>query len=109
MILFIRFYRTLLSIFGILLLPLTKTNLSSGHHRTASESSSFDSSTDLDHVAIEESSFERNSATGASERFHRISQQHRFNIKHEKPIDLLRKVCGNDICADCYGRNNKYY
>ncbi|PKU66325.1 ADP-ribosylation factor GTPase-activating protein AGD3 isoform X1 [Dendrobium catenatum] len=80
---------------------LLTSPMSSGHHRTASESSSFDSSTDLDHVAIEESSFERNSATGASERFHRISQQHRFNIKHEKPIDLLRKVCGNDVCADC--------
>jgi Arf-GAP with coiled-coil, ANK repeat and PH domain-containing protein len=22
-------------------------------------------------------------------------------LKHEKPIDVLRKVCGNDICADC--------
>lgn len=75
--------------------------MSSGHHRTASESSSFDSSTDLDHVAIEESSFERNCAAGASDRFSRSSQLHRFNIKHEKPIDLLRKVCGNDVCADC--------
>lgn len=22
-------------------------------------------------------------------------------LKHEKPIDVLRKVCGNDTCADC--------
>ncbi|XP_020594986.1 ADP-ribosylation factor GTPase-activating protein AGD3-like [Phalaenopsis equestris] len=73
---------------------LLTSPMSSGHHHTASESSSFDSSTDLDHVAIEESLFERNCGTGAS-------QQHRFNIKHEKPIDLLRKVSGNDVCADC--------
>lgn len=73
---------------------------SSGHHRTASESSSFDSSSDLDHLATEDSSFERNCAIGVSERFPR-SSQHRFSIKHEKPIDLLRKVSGNDVCADC--------
>lgn len=76
--------------------------MSSGHHHPASESSSFDSSTDLDHVAIEESCFERNCASGASERFPRsLQQHHRFNLKHEKPFDLLRKVSGNDVCADC--------
>ncbi|KAG0488230.1 hypothetical protein HPP92_007041 [Vanilla planifolia] len=73
---------------------------SSGHHRTASESSSFDSSSELDHLSIEESSLERNFAVGTSDRSSRTSQQ-RFNVKHEKPLDLLRKVCGNDICADC--------
>ncbi|KAK8936575.1 ADP-ribosylation factor GTPase-activating protein AGD3 [Platanthera zijinensis] len=73
---------------------------SSAHHRTASESSSFDSSSDLDHMATEEYSLERNCASGVSERFSR-SSQHRFSVKHEKPIDLLRKVCGNGVCADC--------
>uniref|UniRef100_A0A1D1Y315 ADP-ribosylation factor GTPase-activating protein AGD3 n=1 Tax=Anthurium amnicola TaxID=1678845 RepID=A0A1D1Y315_9ARAE len=74
---------------------------SSGHHRAASESSSFGSSSDLDHSTIEESSLERNTMTGHIERSLRSSQQHRYNVKHEKPIDLLRKVTGNDICADC--------
>ncbi|KAI4343552.1 hypothetical protein L6164_010888 [Bauhinia variegata] len=28
-------------------------------------------------------------------------QCHRQNVKSEKPIDVLRRVCGNDKCADC--------
>ncbi|KAJ0969263.1 hypothetical protein J5N97_022140 [Dioscorea zingiberensis] len=72
----------------------------SGHHRTASESSSFGSSSDLDHL-VEESSVERNFVAGLSDRSVRNSQQHRFHAKHDKPIDVLRKVPGNDICADC--------
>ncbi|PKA55278.1 ADP-ribosylation factor GTPase-activating protein AGD3 [Apostasia shenzhenica] len=74
---------------------------SSGHHHTASESSSFGSSSDLEHLPIEESSLERNCATGPSERYSRSLQQYRLNTKHEKPMDILRKVCGNDFCADC--------
>ncbi|KAH7664017.1 Arf-GAP with coiled-coil ANK repeat and PH domain-containing protein [Dioscorea alata] len=73
---------------------------SSGHHRAASESSSFGSSSDLDHL-VEEPSVERNFAAGQSDRSVRSSQQHRFHSKHDKPIDVLRKVSGNDICADC--------
>lgn len=72
---------------------------SSGHNCAASESS-FGSSSDLDH-SVEESSVERNLISGNYERTARSSQQHRFNAKHEKPIDVLRKVCGNDVCADC--------
>lgn len=29
------------------------------------------------------------------------SQQHHNSVKSEKPIDILRRVCGNDKCADC--------
>ncbi|WOK96651.1 ADP-ribosylation factor GTPase-activating protein AGD3-like isoform X1 [Canna indica] len=74
---------------------------SGGHNRAASESSSFDSSTDLDQLANEESSMEKSNFAGHFDRSSRSSQQYRFNSKHEKPIDVLRKVCGNDICADC--------
>lgn len=28
-------------------------------------------------------------------------QLHKQSLKGEKPIDVLRKVCGNDKCADC--------
>ncbi|MQL96056.1 hypothetical protein Taro_028720 [Colocasia esculenta] len=70
---------------------------SSGHHRAASESSSFSSSCDLDHSTMEEGSLERKAISG---HVVRSSQQHRY-VKLEKPIDLLRKVTGNDICADC--------
>lgn len=72
--------------------------MSSGHYRAASESSF--SSSDPD-PSIEESSLERNPVTGNLERSGRSSQQHRLNTRHEKPIDVLRKVCGNDVCADC--------
>ncbi|PSS27009.1 ADP-ribosylation factor GTPase-activating protein [Actinidia chinensis var. chinensis] len=69
------------------------------HHRSASESSSFESS-DFDHATVEEFSSER-LASGYHERTSRSSQQHRSCTKSEKPIDVLRKVCGNDKCADC--------
>ncbi|XP_077250439.1 ADP-ribosylation factor GTPase-activating protein AGD3-like [Tasmannia lanceolata] len=72
----------------------------SNHQRTASESSSFGSS-DFDHSAFEENTSERNLIAGHHERSSRSSQQHRFSVKHEKPIDVLRRVCGNDRCADC--------
>ncbi|KAH7653699.1 Arf-GAP with coiled-coil ANK repeat and PH domain-containing protein [Dioscorea alata] len=76
------------------------TSPSSDHQQVASESSSFSSSTDFDHFT-EESSLERHFIAGQLDRSARSSQQHRFNIKHEKPIDVLRRVHGNDICADC--------
>ncbi|EHA8589784.1 putative ADP-ribosylation factor GTPase-activating protein AGD3 [Cocos nucifera] len=73
---------------------------SSGHHRAASGSSSVGSSSDFDHLN-EEPSMDKNFMSGHVERASRSSQQHRSNAKHEKPIDVLRKVCGNDTCADC--------
>uniref|UniRef100_A0A1D1YFF0 ADP-ribosylation factor GTPase-activating protein AGD3 n=1 Tax=Anthurium amnicola TaxID=1678845 RepID=A0A1D1YFF0_9ARAE len=81
-------------------LPASPTG--SGHHYLAtSETSSLGSSPDLQHSAIEESSLERNVVTRQLERSLRSSQQHRYNVKHEKPIELLQKVTGNDVCADC--------
>ena len=72
-----------------------------GHHRAASESSSLGSSSDLDQLANEDASLEKSSVSGHFDRCIRSSQHYRFNSKHEKPIDVLRKVCGNDECADC--------
>nr|XP_023877760.1 ADP-ribosylation factor GTPase-activating protein AGD1-like isoform X1 [Quercus suber] len=31
----------------------------------------------------------------------RSLQQYKYSMRKEKPIDLLRRVCGNDKCADC--------
>ncbi|XP_052185098.1 ADP-ribosylation factor GTPase-activating protein AGD3 [Diospyros lotus] len=70
-----------------------------GHHRSASESSSFESS-DFDHAAVEDYTSEK-FGSGHHERTSRSSQQQRPCVKIEKPIDMLRKVCGNDRCADC--------
>ncbi|KAK3018170.1 hypothetical protein RJ639_003840 [Escallonia herrerae] len=69
------------------------------HHRSASESSSFESS-DFDHAAIEEYTMDR-LASAHHERPARISQHQRPGLKIEKPIEMLRRVCGNEKCADC--------
>ncbi|CDP18978.1 unnamed protein product [Coffea canephora] len=78
---------------------LPASPMGSGHHRSASESSSFESS-DFDHAAAEDYASER-LASVHLERPFRNSQQPRSCVKSEKPIDVLRKVCGNDKCADC--------
>ncbi|KAF3791070.1 ADP-ribosylation factor GTPase-activating protein [Nymphaea thermarum] len=82
-------------------LRLPASPMSSGHQRTASESSSLGSSSDIDHAIIEDYTSERNLITGNHERSGRSMQQHRSSVKHEKPIEVLRRVDGNDKCADC--------
>ncbi|PON54804.1 Arf GTPase activating protein [Parasponia andersonii] len=77
---------------------LPASPMGSSHHRSTSESSSFESS-DFDHTAVEELMLEKSSAH--VERPLRSSLQQRSCIKNEKPIDVLRRVCGNDKCADC--------
>ncbi|MED6106048.1 ADP-ribosylation factor GTPase-activating protein agd3 [Stylosanthes scabra] len=79
---------------------LPASPMGSAHNRSTSESSSFESS-DFDHTAIEEFAAERNPAASNVDRTSRSLQQQRSGIKSEKPIDVLRKVCGNDRCADC--------
>ncbi|XP_022725757.1 ADP-ribosylation factor GTPase-activating protein AGD3-like isoform X1 [Durio zibethinus] len=79
---------------------LSASPIGSGHHRSASESSSFESS-DFDHTALEEYTSERNLVSAHNERQSRASQHQRSCLKHEKPIDVLQRVCGNDKCADC--------
>ncbi|KAL6011750.1 hypothetical protein ACLOJK_002215 [Asimina triloba] len=79
-------------------LPASPT--SSGHVRSVSKSSSFGSS-DMDPAISEECTSTKKFIAKTHERPTRSSQQHRFNVKQEKPMDLLRKVSGNDRCADC--------
>ncbi|GAB2214064.1 hypothetical protein Droror1_Dr00018398 [Drosera rotundifolia] len=68
--------------------------------RSASESSSFESS-DLDHGVIEECTSERSLSAMHHERILRNSLHQRSFARSEKPMDLLRKVSGNNKCADC--------
>ncbi|XP_009359883.2 ADP-ribosylation factor GTPase-activating protein AGD3 [Pyrus x bretschneideri] len=70
------------------------------HRHSASESSSFESS-DFDHTGVEELVSERSLTSANSERPLRSSQHQRSSLKTEKTIDMLRRVCGNDKCADC--------
>ncbi|XWS39416.1 hypothetical protein CRYUN_Cryun18bG0052600 [Craigia yunnanensis] len=79
---------------------LSASPMGSGHHQSASDSSSFESS-DFDHTAVEEYTSERNLVSAHNERQSRASQHQRSCIKNEKPIVVLRRVCGNDKCADC--------
>jgi hypothetical protein len=74
----------------------------SSHHRTASESSSFSSSIELEHSISEGRMLEKNSRSSYFENSSRTTQHHQTSMmKPDKPIDLLRKVDGNNNCADC--------
>lgn len=79
---------------------LSRSPMDSGHQRTASESSSLSSSSDFDHPASEDSATSRSQFVSRRERplrglFGSPSEP------QERPIDLLRRVPGNDVCADC--------
>ncbi|XP_006343185.1 ADP-ribosylation factor GTPase-activating protein AGD3 isoform X1 [Solanum tuberosum] len=78
---------------------LTASPMGSGHHRSASESSSFESS-DFDPPAVEDHPSDR-LISAHHDRPFRNSQQLRSAPKTEQPIATLRRVCGNDRCADC--------
>lgn len=75
--------------------------MSSGHHRTASESSSLCSSSDFDHTIHDENGVQRCSAAGFCDHSGRGLHGCRTHGKQESPLELLRKVPGNDVCADC--------
>ncbi|KAL5979450.1 ADP-ribosylation factor GTPase-activating protein agd3 [Asimina triloba] len=70
------------------------------HLRTASESSSLASS-EFDPSAVDDCMPERSFTSGPHEHLVRSSQLHRHSIKHEKPIEVLQRVEGNDRCSDC--------
>ncbi|CAA0815514.1 ADP-ribosylation factor GTPase-activating protein AGD3 [Striga hermonthica] len=78
---------------------LPASPMGSGHHRSTSESSSFESA-DFDHGLVEDYTSDRYPSLHL-DRSIRNSQQQRGGPKIEKPIDVLRKVCGNEKCADC--------
>ncbi|XP_049932042.1 ADP-ribosylation factor GTPase-activating protein AGD3-like isoform X11 [Nymphaea colorata] len=82
-------------------LGLPSSPMGSGHRHTASESSSLEISSDADEAALGNSTSDRNLITGNHEHSTRSIQQHRSSMKHEKPIEVLRRVDGNDKCADC--------
>ncbi|KAK9278418.1 hypothetical protein L1049_027983 [Liquidambar formosana] len=79
---------------------LSASPLGSGDHFSASESSSLGSFSDLYQTAIEEHTSE-NTAPRNHVPASRSLQQQQHSVKSEKPIDVLRRVHGNDKCADC--------
>ncbi|XP_071707437.1 ADP-ribosylation factor GTPase-activating protein AGD3 [Rutidosis leptorrhynchoides] len=76
---------------------LSGSPMGSSHHRSASDSSSFESSDYDHHTAIEEYSSERLTYPNPG----RLSRNSHQLQPGPKPIDVLRRVCGNDKCADC--------
>ncbi|KAF6171143.1 hypothetical protein GIB67_012217 [Kingdonia uniflora] len=84
---------------------LPASPIGSCHYLSASETSSFESSYNFDHSESEEYTSKRNLLTGHYGRLARVSQQHHLSLKLEKPIDVLRRVCGNNTCADCGAPN----
>ncbi|CAI9786858.1 unnamed protein product [Fraxinus pennsylvanica] len=66
----------------------------------ASESSSL-GSPDHDQRTIEEYTPEKEISSRNIIRSSRSSQQLHYNMKNEKPVDILQRLPGNDKCADC--------
>jgi len=71
----------------------------SGHDRSTSDGSSFASSVEFEPSVIDDLVLDKNSGNGQHDV--RGTHHHRTSMKPEKPIDLLRKVDGNNMCADC--------
>ncbi|KAE9611649.1 putative Arf GTPase activating protein [Lupinus albus] len=74
--------------------------MGNGYHRSASENSYFRRS-GFDHFAADECAVDRRLATAHMERPTRSLLQQQSCTKNEKTIDMLRRVSGNDKCADC--------
>jgi Arf-GAP/coiled-coil/ANK repeat/PH domain-containing protein len=74
---------------------LSSSPMGSGDHHSVSESGSFIDSPDQ--TEIEEFTFD----TGSHLHPTRSLRRQDYTIKIEKPIDMLRRVPGNDRCADC--------
>ncbi|ONM03407.1 Discolored-paralog2 [Zea mays] len=72
----------------------------SGHDRSTSDGSSFTSSVEFEPSVIDDLVLEKYSGNGQHDVI-RGTHHHRTSMKPEKPIDLLRKVDGNNMCADC--------
>ncbi|KAB5525214.1 hypothetical protein DKX38_022963 [Salix brachista] len=74
---------------------LSSSPMGSGDHHSVSESGSFLDSPDQ--TEIEEFTFDTESHLHST----RSLRRQDYSIKIEKPIDVLRRVPGNDKCADC--------
>ncbi|XP_057988605.1 ADP-ribosylation factor GTPase-activating protein AGD1 isoform X2 [Hevea brasiliensis] len=71
-----------------------------GDNHSVSDSSSLADCHDIDQTEIEE--FTSNNMTTRSHlHSSKNSQQQECGVRSEKPIDVLRRVPGNDKCADC--------
>ena len=84
----------------ILCQRLSGSSTGSSDQQPANQSCSPGSSSHLDQTVIEEHA-SKNLTSGNYARASRSLQQRKCSGKNEKPIDVLRRVRGNDKCADC--------
>ncbi|XP_050376318.1 ADP-ribosylation factor GTPase-activating protein AGD3-like isoform X2 [Argentina anserina] len=75
---------------------LSTSHMSGDDHFSASDSCSLESYPDVDQADHSPRIFTNNYL-----RAHKSLQPHKTSVKTEKPIEILRRVCGNDKCADC--------
>eukprot|EP00246_Nothoceros_aenigmaticus_P000288 TRINITY_DN1043_c0_g2_i1.p1 TRINITY_DN1043_c0_g2~~TRINITY_DN1043_c0_g2_i1.p1 ORF type:complete len:698 (+),score=132.22 TRINITY_DN1043_c0_g2_i1:243-2336(+) len=74
-----------------------RSPLMGSHQRTASESSSVGS--DFDHITMDDKS--HYSAPRRDQSSRGMQLTYPGQEFHERPLDILRHVVGNDLCADC--------
>ncbi|KAJ9676513.1 hypothetical protein PVL29_021839 [Vitis rotundifolia] len=79
---------------------LSGSSTGSSDQQPANQSGSPGSSSHLDQTVIEEHA-SKNLTSGNYARASRSLQRRKCSGKNEKPIDALRRVLGNDKCADC--------
>ncbi|XP_048334213.2 ADP-ribosylation factor GTPase-activating protein AGD3-like isoform X3 [Ziziphus jujuba] len=75
---------------------LSASSLESDGYAIASKRTSLDNPSDVERTTSCKRFTDRNGLEASIS-----SQQHHNSVKSEKPIDILRRVCGNDKCADC--------
>eukprot|EP00249_Psilotum_nudum_P019302 c27186_g1_i1 orf=520-3096(-) len=78
---------------------LSMSHMGSDHQHTASESSSWSGFSDFDHAFSEDPAAGRSVGTRQERPVHGLSGS--VPEQQEWPINVLRKVPGNDVCADC--------
>ncbi|MCO5606054.1 hypothetical protein L7F22_060241 [Adiantum nelumboides] len=80
---------------------LPHSPLRSSHQRTGSESSSLSSSSEFDPTMSEDSGASRLLFSNGRDSGPSRSSFGNSAEQQERPIDVLRQVPGNDVCADC--------
>lgn len=79
---------------------LSASVLENADHGSTSESGSLADSPDVDQTAIEEHT-SKSAVCGNRLHLSKSMEQLECHAKNEKPIVVLRRVYGNDKCADC--------
>ncbi|XP_057751676.1 ADP-ribosylation factor GTPase-activating protein AGD3-like isoform X2 [Arachis stenosperma] len=72
-----------------------------GDSDTAKKTDVPESSLDDGHTVTDKSESRKCTTPGSQYRTYKSLQLQRHNMKSEKPIEVLRRVSGNDKCADC--------